>query len=50
MSAMDVVNLALGCAAQVGQTTITNGFVLPLSRGDNRGFDCEYNLQIQRSF
>ena len=47
---IDIVNLTLGFAAEVGQTTITNGFVLPLSKGDNKAFDMEYNLQVQRRF
>ena len=34
----------------MGQTVITNGFVVPLREGENRGFDFEYNLQVQRRF
>jgi hypothetical protein len=47
---VDVVNLVLGLAAEVGRTTITNGFVMPLSQDDNKAFDFEYNLQVQRRF
>jgi hypothetical protein len=47
---IDVVNLAVGNAVVMGQTTITNGVILPLREGENRGFDMEYNLQVQRRY
>lgn len=47
---VDVFNMVLGCASELGDTTITNGFVMPLSTGDNKAFDFEYNLQVQRLF
>jgi hypothetical protein len=47
---VDILNLTLGCAVESGNTTITNGFVMPLSTGDDKAFDFEYNLQIQHQF
>ncbi len=47
----DITNLVVGNTIELGQqTSITNGFVLPLSTGDNRGFDFEYNFFIQHLF
>ncbi|MHC4404144.1 MAG: hypothetical protein ACYTG0_31200, partial [Planctomycetota bacterium] len=46
----DVVNMVAGIPVQVGQTTIYNGFVFPVSEFDNRGFDFEYGLIIDRRF
>ena len=47
---MDILNTATGFSMQIGNTTVTNGLVLPLSDGSNKAFDAEYNLQIQRQF
>jgi hypothetical protein len=47
---VDILNAALGVSANVGGWVVTNGFVAPLRRAPDRGFDFEYNLQIQRPF
>lgn len=49
-SRIDIVNATLGGSAKIGKTTITNGFTAPLTDSNNRGFDFEYNLQVQREF
>lgn len=49
-SSIDIINATLGVSARIGKTTITNGFTAPLTDNDNRGFDFEYNLQVQREF
>ncbi|TWT72746.1 hypothetical protein Pla123a_40450 [Posidoniimonas polymericola] len=49
-SRVDILNMVLGLSAKVRDTTVTNGFTVPLRTGDNRGFDFEYNLQVQRQF
>jgi hypothetical protein len=48
---VDIVNLALGLQANAGRFVITNGFVAPIREDQSdRGFDFEYNLQVQRPF
>ena len=47
---VDIVNLVTGISANVGNFVVTNGFTAPITSGSNRGFDFEYNLQIQRPF
>jgi len=47
---MDIVNVAAGLSATVGKTVVTHGVVVPVRGQDNRGFDFEYNLQVQRPF
>ena len=42
--------LATGVSTSIGRTVVTNGFVVPLRTGENRGFDFEYNCQVQRTF
>ncbi|MEN1679801.1 MAG: hypothetical protein AAGJ46_09415 [Planctomycetota bacterium] len=49
-SRIDIVNMTLGGSAKVGKTTITNGFTAPITDSNNRGFDFEYNLQVQREY
>jgi hypothetical protein len=49
-SRIDILNAVMGVSATVHGTVVTNGFTVPLRTGDNRGFDFEYNLQIQRPF
>lgn len=49
-SRIDIINATLGMSAKIRKTTITNGFTVPLRGQDNRGFDFEYNLQVQREF
>jgi hypothetical protein len=46
----DIVNIALGLSGNVGNWVVTNGFVAPIRDSHNRGFDFEYNLQLQRPF
>ena len=47
---VDIVNVVAGLSANVGNLVITNGFTAPITGGTIRGFDFEYNLQIQRPF
>ncbi|TWT36101.1 hypothetical protein KOR34_10000 [Posidoniimonas corsicana] len=49
-SRVDILNGVLGVSARINGTQITNGFTMPLRTGDNRAFDFEYNLQVQRPF
>jgi hypothetical protein len=44
---VDILNAALGLQADMGPFIVTNGFVVPLREGPDRGFDFEYNLQVQ---
>ncbi len=43
----DLLNAALGVQADMGPFIVTNGFVAPLRDRPDRGFDFEYNLQVQ---
>jgi hypothetical protein len=47
---VDILNAALGVQANMGQFVVTNGFVAPIRTAPDRGFDFEYNLQIQRPY
>jgi hypothetical protein len=47
---VDILNLATGASLLLGDTIITTGFVLPVRDGADRGFDLEYNAQVQRRF
>jgi hypothetical protein len=47
---VDVFNVVAGLTMDVGNYVVTNGFTMPVTTGSNRGFDFEYNLQIQRPF
>ena len=47
---VDILNVALGLTAEVGNLVVTNGFIAPIRDGSDRGFDFEYNLQIQRPY
>jgi len=46
----DIVDLSFGLSGILGRCRITHGFVFPLTGGDNKPFDFEYNLQVQREF
>jgi len=47
---IDIVNLTAGVLAQLESCQITNGFIVPLTEGENRQFDFEYSLQVNRRF
>lgn len=47
---VDVVNVVTGLTMNMGNYVMTHGFTAPITTGSNRGFDFEYNLQIQRPF
>jgi hypothetical protein len=47
---VDILNASLGVAAQWGPWALANGFVAPIREAPDRGFDFEYNLQLQRLF
>jgi hypothetical protein len=47
---MDVVNAVLGVPILMGKTTVYNGFVVPVTTGDNRGFSFEYAFMLDRHF
>lgn len=47
---VDILNLASGLSAEFAGWTVTNGAIVPLRTGTDRGFDFEYNLQAQRTF
>lgn len=43
----DVLNAATGLSANVGRLIVTNGVIVPIRTGHDRGFDFEYNCQVQ---
>jgi hypothetical protein len=47
---IDIVNLTAGVVADLGSCQITNGFIVPLTEGENRAFDFEYSLQMNHRF
>jgi hypothetical protein len=47
---VDLLNVAMGVSMNYGGWIVTNGVVAPLRDEANRGFDFEYNMQIQRPF
>ena len=47
---INIVNMVAGLSAKMGNWVVTNGVTVPLRDGPDRGFDFEYNLQIQRPF
>jgi hypothetical protein len=47
---VDLLNVAMGVSMNHGGWIVTNGVVAPLRNEANRGFDFEYNMQIQRPF
>lgn len=47
---VDLVNLAYAPVIEFGRLTVQNAFVVPLSTGDNRAFDFEYSLLVNRRF
>ena len=47
---VDIANVVLATAIGVGKTEITPGFTIPLSTGDNKPFDWEFALMINRRF
>ncbi len=47
---VDIVNLVLATAIEAGRTEITPGFTIPLSDGDDKPFDWEFALMINRRF
>jgi hypothetical protein len=47
---VDIVNAGAGVQGRWGQWILSNGLVVPLRDAPDRGFDCEYNLQLQRLF
>lgn len=46
----DILNVAAGIAAQIGPFVVTNAVAAPIRRDPDRGFDFEYNMQIQLPF
>ncbi len=48
---VDIFNLTLGTTIELGnRATITPAFVIPLSSGDNKAFDWEFQLQLNWRF
>jgi hypothetical protein len=47
---VDILNAAAGVQARWGSWVVSNGIIAPLRRAPDRGFDCEYNVQVQRLF
>ncbi|MGI9428937.1 MAG: hypothetical protein ACR2NM_09785 [Bythopirellula sp.] len=45
-----IVNLTAGLSANMGNLVVTHGLSAPVTNRKNRGFDFEYNLQVQRPF
>lgn len=46
----DILNVAAGISADVGPFIVTNGFIAPIRSIPDRGFDFEYNCQVQLPF
>ena len=49
----DIVNAVFGLSGNIGRdgrTVVTNGIAVPISDGEEKAFDLEYNLQVQRLF
>ncbi|QDS97627.1 hypothetical protein [Adhaeretor mobilis] len=46
----DIINVAAGVSADVGPFVITNGVAAPIRSIPYRGFDFEYNCQVQLPF
>ncbi|WP_157609893.1 hypothetical protein [Roseimaritima ulvae] len=46
----DILNAAVGLSLNLGPLLVTNGVVAPLREAPDRGFDFEYNLQVQMLF
>jgi hypothetical protein len=48
---VDIVNLTTGVTANMGAWVVTNGCTVPMKECEcSRGFDFEYNVQVQRPF
>jgi hypothetical protein len=47
---VDILNASTGLSGRWGLWTVTNGIIVPLREAPDRGFDCEYNCQVQRMF
>jgi hypothetical protein len=47
---VDLLNVAMGVSMNYDGWIVTNGVVAPMRDEANRGFDFEYNMQIQRPF
>jgi len=47
---VDILNVVVGLSARLGNWVVTNGVSAPIRDGTDRGFDFEYNLQVQRPF
>jgi hypothetical protein len=47
---IDIVNLTAGVLAELGSCQIANGFIVPVREDQNRQFDFEYSLQMNRRF
>ncbi len=49
-SDINQVNLTAGVAANFASCQVTNGFIVPVTENENRSFDFEYSLQVNRRF
>lgn len=48
---VDIINLTTGVTANMGRWVVTNGCTVPMKECEcSRGFDFEYNVQVQRPF
>ncbi len=43
----DILNAAVGVSNNVGRFVVTNGVIAPIRTDNDRGFDFEYNCQVQ---
>ncbi|MDZ4658729.1 MAG: hypothetical protein SH868_14230 [Bythopirellula sp.] len=50
MNRVDILNAATGISMNYAGWIVTNGVAVPLRDESNRGFDFEYNFQLQRPF
>lgn len=47
---LDVMNFVLAAPMVIGRTQLTNAFAAPITQADDRGFNLEYSLQINRVY
>jgi hypothetical protein len=47
---IDIVNLTAGLVADLGSCQVTNGFIVPVTDDEERQFDFEYSLMLNRRY
>ena len=47
---LDLLNAVAGVSADISGWTVINGVVVPLRDSPDRGFDFQYNVQVQKPY